>query len=103
MVFTTDAVGHHGQAYWGAYGAAKAGLENLMQTLADENEKEGRLRANAVDPGPVRTDLRVRIYPAQDPAAWARPEEVVGPFLFFMGPDSIGITGKIWPLDKNTT
>ena len=103
VVFTTDAVGHHGQAYWGAYGAAKAGLENLMQTLADENEKEGRLRANAVDPGPVRTDLRVRIYPAQDPATWASPEEVVSPFLFLMGPGSAGITGKIWPLDEIAT
>ena len=36
IVFTSDAVGRRGRAYWGAYAVAKAGLEGLMQVLADE-------------------------------------------------------------------
>ncbi len=99
ILFTTDKVGRRGRAYWGAYGVSKAGLDNLMQILADETEKDGRIRANAIDPGPVRSDLRIRIYPAQDPSTWAAPEDILGPYLFLMGPDSAGVTGRIWPPD----
>jgi NAD(P)-dependent dehydrogenase (short-subunit alcohol dehydrogenase family) len=54
VVFTSDAVGRHGKAYWGAYGVAKAGLECFMQILADELETNTPIRANSIDPGPGR-------------------------------------------------
>ena len=94
IIFTSDASGRQGKAYWGAYGVSKAGLEGFMQILADELETNSPVRVNSIDPGPVRTALRSRAYPGEDAAALNAPEDVVYPFLYLLGPDSKGITGQ---------
>ena len=94
IIFTSDASGRQGKAYWGAYGVSKAGLEGFMQILADELETNSPVRVNSIDPGPVRSALRSLAYPGEDAAALNAPEDVVNPFLYLLGPDSKGITGK---------
>ena len=94
VLFMSDAVGRHGKAYWGAYGVAKAGIENMAQVLADELEDNTRIRVNTYDPGPVRTALRLIAYPAENRDALALPVEVITPCLYLLGPDSKGITGQ---------
>jgi len=94
IVFTADATGRHGKAYWGAYAVSKAGTEGFMQILADELEANTPVRVNSLDPGPVRTGLRLMAYPYEDRDALPRPADVVKPFLFLLGPDSKGITGQ---------
>jgi NAD(P)-dependent dehydrogenase (short-subunit alcohol dehydrogenase family) len=94
IVFTSDAVGRHGKAYWGAYGVAKAGLENLMQILADELEVNTPVRANSIDPGAVHTALREIAYPAEDRSRRKAAHEVLKPFLYLLSTDSRGISGK---------
>jgi NAD(P)-dependent dehydrogenase (short-subunit alcohol dehydrogenase family) len=94
IVFTADATGRHGKAYWGAYAVSKAGTEGFMQILADELEANTPVRVNSLDPGPVRTGLRLMAYPYEDRDALPRPTDVVKPFLFLLGPDSKGITGQ---------
>lgn len=83
-------------AYWGAYGVSKHGLVGFMRILAAElDTAEQPVRVNAVDPGPVRTDLRVRAYPAENADALPRPEDVVAPFLYLLGPEGRGVTGEL--------
>jgi NAD(P)-dependent dehydrogenase (short-subunit alcohol dehydrogenase family) len=94
IVFTADATGRHGKAYWGAYAVSKAGTEGFMQILADELEANTPIRVNSLDPGPVRTGLRLIAYPYEDRDALPRPADVLKPFLFLLGPDSKGITGQ---------
>lgn len=94
VLFLSDSVGRHGKAYWGAYGIAKAGIENMAQTLADELESNTTIRVNTYDPGPVRTALRLIAYPAENREALATPEAVMKPCLYLLGPDSKGITGQ---------
>jgi len=94
IVFNTDHVGRHGKAYWGAYGISKAGIENLMQVVADELDTNTGIRANSIDPGPVRTALRALAYPAEDRKQLNTPAQVINPFLYLLGPDSKGITGR---------
>jgi NAD(P)-dependent dehydrogenase (short-subunit alcohol dehydrogenase family) len=94
IVFTSDSVGRRGKAYWGAYGVAKAGLENMMQILADELETNTPVRVNSVDPGPVRTALRLIAYPAEDRSRLRTPDEALKPFLYLLSTDSKGITGQ---------
>jgi NAD(P)-dependent dehydrogenase (short-subunit alcohol dehydrogenase family) len=74
-VFVTDARARVPRAYWGAYGATKAGMEHLVLTWADELRKT-RLRVNLADPGAVRTRLRANAFPGEDPASLPRPEDV---------------------------
>ncbi|TCO83501.1 NAD(P)-dependent dehydrogenase (short-subunit alcohol dehydrogenase family) [Plasticicumulans lactativorans] len=94
VVFSADAVADAGKAYWGAYGVAKGGTQTLMKILANELEANTAIRVNSVDPGVVRTNLRVRVYPGISPEDWASPEAVVLPYLYLLGPDSRGVTGQ---------
>ena len=94
IVFTADASGRHGKAYWGAYAVSKAGAEGFMQVLADELEANTAIRVNSLDPGAVRTGLRLMAYPYEDRDALPLPADVVKPFLYLLGPDSKGITGQ---------
>ena len=62
-------------AYWGAYGATKAGMEHLVRTWADETETTS-LRVNLFDPGIVATQMRAKAMPGEDPAPLAKPADV---------------------------
>jgi NAD(P)-dependent dehydrogenase (short-subunit alcohol dehydrogenase family) len=75
-VFVTAARARAPKAYWGCYGAAKAALEHLALTWADEVGSTTRLRVNLFDPGPVATRLRLAAFPGEDPSHLPRPEAV---------------------------
>ena len=94
VIFTGSSVSVRGRAYWGAYAAAKFGLEGLMQVLADETSTTTNIRVNSVNPGKVRTPLRAQAYPGEDPATVPAPEDVVAPYLYLLGPESRGVTGR---------
>ncbi len=94
VVFTSSDVGRHGRAYWGAYGISNAACENMMQIWADELEVNTNIRVNSLDPGPARTNTRARAYPGEDPNTVPLPEELMGAYLYLMGPESRGITGQ---------
>ena len=94
IVFTSDDVGRTGRAYWGAYGVSKFAIEGLMQLLAAEFAGTTPIRVNSLNPGTVRTALRARAYPGEDPATLPAPEQVMAVYLYLMGHDSVGVTGQ---------
>jgi NAD(P)-dependent dehydrogenase (short-subunit alcohol dehydrogenase family) len=85
VVFTLDSRGGDPRAYWGSYGAAKAGLAALAATLADEWEGRPNLRIDAVVPGPMRSPLRALTHPGEDRAALPLPEVLVPLYLHLLG------------------
>jgi NAD(P)-dependent dehydrogenase (short-subunit alcohol dehydrogenase family) len=93
VVFTSDRVGRQGLAYWGAYAAAKFGVEGLMQVLAAETRQGGTIRVNSIDPGIVRTALRARLYPGEDPSSHPLPETITDLYVRLLSPAGRGITG----------
>ncbi len=94
VVLTSSGVARQGRAYWGAYAVSKAGTESLMQVLAHEMADTTKIRVNAVNPGPVRTAMRRQAFPAEDPAQLRAPEDVVGPYLYLLGPAGRGVNGR---------
>jgi NAD(P)-dependent dehydrogenase (short-subunit alcohol dehydrogenase family) len=74
-VFVTDALVRQPRAYWGTYGATKAGLEHLVRCWAEET-RTTRLRINLFDPGAVATKLRASAMPGEDPATLPTPADV---------------------------
>jgi NAD(P)-dependent dehydrogenase (short-subunit alcohol dehydrogenase family) len=74
-VFVTTGRVREPLAYWGAYGASKAGMEHLVLTWADETENTP-LRINLFSPGVVATRMRAKAMPGEDPAGLARPADV---------------------------
>ena len=93
ILFTTSTVGHSGRAYWGAYAASKFGVEGLAQVLADELENT-TIRVNTINPGATRTSMRRRAYPAEDVNTLTAPEAITAPYLYLLGPDSRGVSGR---------
>jgi NAD(P)-dependent dehydrogenase (short-subunit alcohol dehydrogenase family) len=91
IVFTSSGVGRKGKAFWGAYAASKFGTEGLMQTLADEVTD---IRVNCINPGATRTAMRKAAYPGEDPNRLKTPAEIMAPYLYLLGPDSKGLTGR---------
>ncbi|MBX5452937.1 MAG: SDR family NAD(P)-dependent oxidoreductase [Acidobacteriia bacterium] len=85
-VFVTCRQGRTPQAYWGAYGASKAGIENLALSWAEE-VRGSRLRVNLFDPGPMATRLRATAMPGEDPATLHRPAEVAPALVELCLPD----------------
>lgn len=94
VIFTSSGVGRTGKAYWGAYSVSKFGVEGLSQVLAEELESKPGIRVNAVNPGPTRTAMRAAAYPAEDPGRLKTPEEILGVYLYLLGPDSRGVSGR---------
>lgn len=95
IVFTSSSVGRKAKAYWGAYAVSKFAIEGLMQLLADElDDEEKGIRVNSVNPGAVRTAMRATAYPAENPETLALPENIMNIYLYLMGDDSEGVTGK---------
>lgn len=93
VIFTSSGVGRAGKAFWGAYAVSKFATEGLSQVLADEY-RQRNLRSNCINPGPTRTGMRLAAYPAEDRDRLKRPEDILAPYIFLLGPDSKGVTGQ---------
>ena len=93
VIFTSSGVGRTGRAHWGAYAVSKFATEGFSQVLADEH-RHGKLRSNCINPGATRTGMRMAAFPAEDRDALKRPEDILVPYIFLLGPDSKGITGE---------
>ena len=93
VVFTSSSVGRKARAFWGAYAVSKFATEGLMQLLADEEENISTVRANSLNPGATRTQMRKLAYPGEDPERLPRPEDIVAPYLYLLGPDSREVNG----------
>lgn len=74
-VFVSSRAAHHPRPYWGPYAASKAALNMLAETYALESRLSG-VRVRLFDPGPVRTAMRAKAYPGEDPASLTPPELV---------------------------
>lgn len=62
------------RAYWGTFGATRAGMEHLVLAWAAETAGT-RLRVNLFEAPPMRTRLRALAYPGEDPASQPSPEQ----------------------------
>ena len=93
VIYTSSGVGRTGQAFWGAYAVSKFATEGLSQVLADEH-RHSRLRSNCINPGATRTNMRLAAYPAEDRDLLKRPDDILAPYVYLLGPDSKGVTGQ---------
>ncbi|QHJ10176.1 putative oxidoreductase YciK [Paraglaciecola mesophila] len=93
LVFTTSSVGLKGRAYWGSYSISKFATQGMMEVIADENENTS-VRANCINPGGTRTNMRAQAYPAEDASKLKTPEEIMPLYLYLMSDASKHESGK---------
>ena len=83
------------KAYNGAFGAAKAGSQAMIEILGQEYDNpDNFIRVNSIDTGPIRTQMRKMNFPGEDVETLARPEALLGPYLYFMGTDAAKRTNE---------
>ncbi len=62
--------------FWGGYATSKAALECLVKTYAAEIENSN-LRVNILNPGPIRTAMRAKAAPGEDPKTLDTPDDLM--------------------------
>jgi NAD(P)-dependent dehydrogenase (short-subunit alcohol dehydrogenase family) len=79
-IFVTSNIARAPRAYWGPYAVSKAGLEVLVKIYAAEVATTA-VRANLLSPGVVRTRLRARVFPGENPQDLPPPDSVAAAFV----------------------
>ncbi len=74
------------QHFWGGYAMSKAALECMVKTYALEVEKSN-LRVNILNPGAIRTAMRARAVPGEDPLTLDTPKDLTPLILKICSPD----------------
>jgi NAD(P)-dependent dehydrogenase (short-subunit alcohol dehydrogenase family) len=85
-LFVTTGIVPRPRAFWGVYGATKAALETMIACYADEIEKTP-IRVNLFDPGAVRTEMRFKAMPGEDPLTLPTPAEVAATIPQYLSPE----------------
>jgi NAD(P)-dependent dehydrogenase (short-subunit alcohol dehydrogenase family) len=93
IINVSSDAGVTGYPTWGAYGVSKAALDQLTRTWAAELDGTG-VRVNSIDPGSMDTAMHRAAEPDEDPAQWARPEDVTGPFVWLASNAAAGVNGQ---------
>jgi NAD(P)-dependent dehydrogenase (short-subunit alcohol dehydrogenase family) len=85
-IFLTSTAAASPMAFWGAYAAAKAGLEAMVEAWRDETAITP-LRPILLNPGPMRTSMRAAAFPGEDPASLPPAEAIVPLVVDLCRPD----------------
>jgi NAD(P)-dependent dehydrogenase (short-subunit alcohol dehydrogenase family) len=76
VLFVSSSAARKHTPFWGGYAMSKAALESLALTYAAECEGT-TVRVNILYPGPLRTRMRAKAFPGEDPASLQPPEAAV--------------------------
>lgn len=84
------------------YGAAKAGVHALTQSLADELKPRG-IRVNALLPTIIDTPANRKEMPDGDWSSWISPASIAEVIAFLISPAAGAITGVLLPLTAGSS
>jgi NAD(P)-dependent dehydrogenase (short-subunit alcohol dehydrogenase family) len=86
LFLSSGAARKHTQ-YWGGYAMSKAALESLALTYAAECNGT-KIKVNVLNPGPIRTAMRAKAMPGEDPSSLKRPEDVAPLIVELLSPSN---------------
>ncbi|MEG9861409.1 MAG: SDR family NAD(P)-dependent oxidoreductase [Parvularculales bacterium] len=84
-IFTTSDAAHKCRPYWGPYSVTKAALNALVKTWVHET-RDTSLRINIISPGTVRTGMRAKAMPGEDPSSLPTAESITPLFVELAAP-----------------
>ena len=83
------------RAYWGPYAVSKAALDTLARTYAAETVNTSPVRVTLINPGRLRTLMRAKAMPGEDPMTLRTPEELAPKIVEICSPQWTE-TGKLY-------
>ena len=84
LFISTGAARKH-TPFWGVYAVTKAALESLALTYAEECAGTN-VKVNLFSPGPLRTNMRKKAMPGEDPLTLRPPESVAPEIVELLSP-----------------
>jgi len=84
-VFVSSSSSHSARPFWGLYAATKAALETMVKSYAGELSTT-QVKANVFWPGAVRTAMRAKAMPGENPDTLPHPREVAGKLVDMVAP-----------------
>ena len=87
LFISSGAARKHTQ-FWGGYAMAKAALESLALTYAAECSTTN-VKVNLLNPGPMRTAMRARAMPGEDPESLPAPDAVAPLIVELLSPSNM--------------
>lgn len=99
-VFVSSGAARSAKPFWGLYAASKAALDALIKSYAGEIATT-RARANVFYPGVVRTAMRAKAMPGEDPNTLPTPTDIAPKLIDMLSP-SLGENGRLFNIGKGT-
>jgi NAD(P)-dependent dehydrogenase (short-subunit alcohol dehydrogenase family) len=93
-VFVSSGAARSARPFWGLYAASKAALDALVKSYAGEIATT-KARANVFYPGIVRTAMRAKAMPGEDPNTLPTPAEVAPKLIDMLSP-SLTENGRLF-------
>ena len=100
-VFVSSSSSHSARPFWGLYAATKAALETLVKSYAGELSTT-QVKANVYWPGAVRTAMRAKAMPGENPDTLPHPGKVAGKLVDMVTP-AWTQTRMIYDYESGTT
>ena len=100
-IFVSSGAASAKNAYWGPYAVSKAGLEALAKTWVNELAQTP-VKVNIVNPGPIRTGMRAKAFPGEDPMQLQTPDDIV-PLFLRLAADDLMDSGRVFDFKTGAT
>ncbi len=85
VLFVSSGAAKKHTPYWGAYAVSKAALEMLALTYAAEC-RDTTVKVNLLNPGPMRTAMRAKAMPGEDPATLPTTDQIAPQIVDMLSP-----------------
>lgn len=95
VIFVGETHGEKPQAYWGGFGASKAGVNYLCKVASDEWERFEHLRANVLVPGSINSPQRIKTHPGESASERKEMTDITPDFVWWLSSESKGRSGEI--------
>jgi NAD(P)-dependent dehydrogenase (short-subunit alcohol dehydrogenase family) len=99
VVVVSSGAARSARPYWGLYAASKAAADALIKSYAGEIVQT-RVKANVFYPGAVRTAMRAKAMPGEDPMTLPTPAEIAPKLIDLVSP-GLAENGKLFDVTKD--
>ena len=97
-VFVSSGAARSARPFWGLYAASKAAVDAMAKSYAGEVDKT-KVRVNVFYPGAVRTQMRAKAMPGEDPDTLPKPADIAPKLVDMISP-SLKENGKLFDVAK---
>jgi NAD(P)-dependent dehydrogenase (short-subunit alcohol dehydrogenase family) len=98
-VFVSSSSAESAKPFWGLYAASKAALNAMAKSYAGE-VAQTKVKVNVFYPGAVRTAMRAKAMPGEDPETLPKPSEIAPKLIDLLSP-SIKESGKLFDFETS--